>query len=56
VAISTGDDSTIGALITGGVDVPLSSQFTATAAVNVGFVDETEVGLLIGVGYTFSGL
>ncbi|MBD1908379.1 MSCRAMM family adhesin SdrC [Funiculus sociatus GB2-A5] len=56
VAISTGDDSTIGALITGGVDVPLSSQFTATAAVNVGFVDETEVGLLVGVGYTFSGL
>ncbi|MEP0881592.1 hypothetical protein NDI49_08530 [Trichocoleus sp. ST-U3] len=56
VAISTGDDSTIGALITGGVDVPLSSQFTATAGVNVGFVDETEVGLLIGVGYTFSGL
>ncbi|MBD1932225.1 MULTISPECIES: hypothetical protein [Cyanophyceae] len=55
VAISTGDDSTIGALITGGVDVPLSSQFTATAAVNVGFVDETEVGLLVGVGYTFSG-
>lgn len=53
VAISTGRDSTVGALITGGVDVPLSPQFTATAGVNVGFIDQTEVGLLLGVGYNF---
>ena len=53
VAISTGRDSTVGALITGGVDVPLSPQFTATAGVNVGFIDETEVGVLLGVGYNF---
>lgn len=55
VALSTGRDNTIGALISGGVDVPLSPQFTATAGVNIGFIDETEVGLLLGVGYTFGG-
>ncbi|MUL38918.1 hypothetical protein, partial [Gloeocapsopsis dulcis] len=53
VAISTGQDSTVGALITGGVDVPLTEQFTATAGVNIGFVDGTDVGLLVGVGYNF---
>ncbi|MBW4648544.1 MAG: hypothetical protein KME06_07565 [Kastovskya adunca ATA6-11-RM4] len=55
VAISTGRDNTVGALISGGVDVPISPQLTATAGVNVGFIDETEVGLLIGIGYTFAG-
>ncbi|MBE9189124.1 hypothetical protein IQ230_01825 [Gloeocapsopsis crepidinum LEGE 06123] len=53
IAISTGEDSTVGALISGGVDVPLTEQFTATAGVNIGFIDDTEVGLLIGVGYNF---
>lgn len=53
IAISTGQDSTVGALITGGVDVPLSQQFTATAGVNIGFIDDTEVGLLVGIGYNF---
>lgn len=52
-AISTGRDSTVGFLLTGGVDVPVSPQFTATAGLNVGFIDETEVGLLLGVGYNF---
>lgn len=53
LAISTGRDSTVGALITGGVDVPISPRITATAGVNVGFVDETEVGILLGVGYNY---
>ncbi len=53
VAISTGRDSTVGALISGGVDVPLSPQITATGGVNVSFIDETDVGLLVGVGYNF---
>lgn len=53
VAISTGRDSTVGALITGGVDVPLSSQITATGGVNVSFIDETDVGILLGIGYNF---
>jgi hypothetical protein len=53
LAISTGQDSTVGALISGGVDVPLAEQFTATAGVNIGFIDGTDVGLLVGVGYNF---
>ena len=54
-AISFNDDTSADFLITGGVDVPLSPRFTATAAVNVTAFDETAVGLLIGVGYNFSG-
>ncbi|MBE9191415.1 hypothetical protein IQ230_13875 [Gloeocapsopsis crepidinum LEGE 06123] len=56
VAISTGEDSTFGAVLTGGVDVPITSQLTATAALNVAFVDNTDLGLFIGVGYNFGGL
>jgi hypothetical protein len=51
LAISTGRDDTVGALISGGLDVPLSSEFTANAGVNVTFIDDTDVGLLLGVGY-----
>jgi len=56
VIISTGDDGTLGFLISGGVDVPLSRNLTATAGLNVGFVDGAEVGLLVGVGYTFPNI
>jgi len=56
VIISTGDDGNLGFLISGGVDVPLSTNFTATAGLNVGFVDGAEVGLLVGVGYTFPNI
>ena len=52
-AISTSGDSTVGFLLTGGVDVRLSSKFTATAGLNVGFLDETDVGLRIGIGFNF---
>ncbi|MEH1938727.1 MAG: hypothetical protein V7L01_00575 [Nostoc sp.] len=54
-AYKTGDDSQLAFLVTGGIDVPLNSQFTATAAVNAGFFDETDIGLLLGVGYNFTG-
>jgi hypothetical protein len=53
VAISTARDSTVGPMLTGGVDVPVSRRVTATAGVNVGFIDRTDVGLLLGVGYNF---
>ncbi|MEA5571094.1 hypothetical protein [Calothrix sp. UHCC 0171] len=53
VAIATGDDTDVGFLLTGGVDVPVSPQFTANAAINVGFIDDTEVGLSLGIGYNF---
>ncbi len=56
VAFSTGDNSNFGFLISGGVDVPLSSNFTATAGLNIGFLDGAEVGLLLGVGYTFPNI
>jgi hypothetical protein len=52
-AISTGDNSSVGFLVTGGLDVRLSPEFTATAGVNVGFLDKTDVGLLFGIGYNF---
>ncbi|GAB1538326.1 hypothetical protein NUACC21_09840 [Scytonema sp. NUACC21] len=55
-AIQTGDDTEAAFLLTGGIDVPISSQFTATAAVNAAFFDDVTVGLAIGVGYNFSGL
>jgi hypothetical protein len=55
VAIATGDDDDVGPLVTAGVDFGLTPQFTATAAVNVGFLDDTDIGLLIGVGYNFLG-
>jgi hypothetical protein len=54
VIFSTDDDEDIGFLLTGGIDFPLSNSFTANAGVNVGFVeDDTEIGVLLGVGYTF---
>ncbi|MBD2774011.1 fasciclin domain-containing protein [Iningainema tapete] len=53
VAIETSDDADVGLLLTGGVDVPLSSRFTLTGAVNAAFLDETDVGLMLGVGYNF---
>ncbi|GAX42043.1 hypothetical protein NIES4075_30420 [Tolypothrix sp. NIES-4075] len=52
-AIKTGDDTQAAFLVTGGVDVPLNAQFTANAAVNAAFFDETDIGLSIGVGYNF---
>jgi hypothetical protein len=56
-ALKTGnDESRIGFLVSGGVDIPLSQQFTATAAVNAAFFDQTDIGLLLGVGYNFRGL
>lgn len=54
-ALQTGDNSEVAVLVTGGIDLPLNPQFTATAAVNAGFFDETDIGLLLGVGYNFTG-
>jgi hypothetical protein len=54
-AIKTGDKSDTAVLVTGGVDVPLNNQFTANLAVNAGFFSQTDVGLMLGVGYNFGG-
>jgi hypothetical protein len=55
VTISTAEDDDIGLLLTGGIDVPLSSQFTANAGLNVGIASETDIGLSVGIGYNFGG-
>ncbi|MEL7351759.1 MAG: hypothetical protein AAF171_19810 [Cyanobacteria bacterium P01_A01_bin.116] len=48
-------DSDVNPLISTGVDVPLGEDFTVTNRVNVSFGDdETDVGLLVGVGYNFT--
>ena len=54
VSVNTDDDSDVGFLLTGGVDVPVSRKLTATGGVNIGFSDDNaDVGLLLGVGYNF---
>jgi uncharacterized surface protein with fasciclin (FAS1) repeats len=53
VAIETSDGADLGFLLTGGVDVPLGERFTINGAVNAAFIDETDVGLLLGIGYNF---
>jgi len=53
VAIEASGDADVGLLLTGGIDVPLGSRFTATGAVNAAFLDQTDVGLLLGVGFNF---
>jgi hypothetical protein len=56
IAFSTSGDNSVGGLITGGADIPISSQFVANAALNVGFFgDSVDFGLALGVGYTFTG-
>ncbi|MGD1849818.1 MAG: hypothetical protein ACFCBU_04180 [Cyanophyceae cyanobacterium] len=49
------DDSAAAFLLTGGVDVPLAYRWTATGRIAVGFFDDTEAALVLGVGYTFTG-
>ncbi|MCX7594590.1 MAG: hypothetical protein N2235_12665 [Fischerella sp.] len=53
VSISTADDSNVGFLVSGGVDVPIADRLTANAGLNVSFLDDTNIGVLLGVGYNF---
>jgi len=54
-AISTSDDASVDLLLTGGVDVPLTPQLTATASVNASVTGNVAVGVLLGIGYNFNG-
>jgi hypothetical protein len=54
-AITTGGGGDVDLLLTGGVDVPISSQFTATASVNATVTGNPAVGILLGIGYNFAG-
>lgn len=53
-AIATGDNSSVGFLFTSGVEIPLSRQFVANGSISVGFLETTDVGIQLGVGYLFS--
>jgi len=54
VAFSTGNNSQVGPLLSGGIDVPITSTLTATAGVNSAFFDTTDLGVFLGVGYNFA--
>lgn len=43
-------------VIVGGVDVPINLLFTGTMRVNANFGDETDIGLLLGIGIDFRKL
>lgn len=48
-------DFNVNALVTTGVDVPILRRLTGTVRLNFGFAeDDTDIGLLLGVGYNFS--
>ncbi|PZO20181.1 MAG: hypothetical protein DCF25_07135 [Leptolyngbya foveolarum] len=54
-----GDNSSdLGLLVSGGVDVPVSEQFTVNAQANYAgiFSDSQNFGVTVGVGYNFGGL
>ncbi|MFB2891504.1 hypothetical protein ACE1CI_01020 [Aerosakkonemataceae cyanobacterium BLCC-F50] len=51
----TTDSGNVGGLITGGIDVPISRQFTATGRLNVGFTSkDAALGFIFGIGYNFA--
>ncbi len=50
LAIETAGDF-IGLLLTAGVDVPFSPQFTGTVRTHVSIFNEAAVGIMLGVGY-----
>lgn len=52
-AVSTTGD--FGPVISGGVDLPLTEDLTVTSGVNIGILDEVDVGVFVGIGYNFSG-
>ena len=53
VAITTGSNSNYGAMITGGIDIPWTSTFTVNVTANMAFLDTTDFGVLVGIGYNF---
>lgn len=54
-SFSTGDRKNADLIVSGGVDVPISPQFTLTAGANAGLINGVELGVLVGIGYNFSG-
>ncbi|MGB0560509.1 MAG: hypothetical protein ACPGVO_01740 [Spirulinaceae cyanobacterium] len=65
VVFTTDDDSeaddnagnNFGPLVMGGLDVRLSDEWVFNTSANFGFLDDrTEIGIVLGVGYVFSGI
>jgi len=54
LAFSFGDDSEVDLLVTGGVDIPLTSSLALTTGINFGLFDSFDVGATLGLVYTFS--
>lgn len=54
-SFSTGDRKNADLIVSGGVDIPLSPQFTITAGANAGLINGIELGVLVGIGYNFAG-
>lgn len=53
LAINTGSNSSIGPILTAGLDIPLLSSFTINVAANLAFLRSTDLGILVGIGYNF---
>lgn len=51
--VAADDDDSVGPVITGGLEIPISARLTGNAAVNVGFFDDADAGLTVGIGYNF---
>ncbi|MGB7414273.1 MAG: hypothetical protein WA902_08700 [Thermosynechococcaceae cyanobacterium] len=52
MAVTTEGD--FGPMVTGGIDLPLNRSFTATTGVNAAFLDETDFGVFVGIGYNLN--
>lgn len=48
------DDDELDLLLTGGVDIPITSNLAFTTSINAGLLDSFDIGALLGVVYTFS--
>ncbi|MEL6138344.1 MAG: hypothetical protein AAFR42_13170, partial [Cyanobacteria bacterium J06628_6] len=55
VAFSTGDDSETSGLVSAGVDLPISRQFTINGQANLSVFNDTAFGIQLGLGYNLGG-
>ncbi|NJL84114.1 MAG: hypothetical protein HC890_16520 [Chloroflexaceae bacterium] len=52
-AINTEDEVNLDLVLTGGLDIPFTTDFTGNASISATVIDEPAVGLQLGVGYNF---
>ncbi len=53
LAVSTEGSTSVGPMLTGGVDYRITDRIVANGAVNVSFYNNTQVNGSVGLGYTF---